>query len=507
MSWGDKSLMSIYKPTTVSDVSHIWNALGTFWGEFEDKEFIEVFWSGLLSAARLAQRDLYYLTQSRTLSTLPPIIESEHDFYTIYFSGVNQNAYLISGSVYAFDLPRYAYYISGLYEVTYSGGTNDFNYTELVETIDYNFSTDTLYTLQLSSIPSGLESRKYYIPLTKKINSALIDVYGKAIGYDLETWRDGGYTSYVTQFGDDVSGMVTATSLITSVDLNILNLKYLIWGLYQKERAAITHDTFKDAISLVAGLPFTWYSGLVADFDSTNYSWITIDHGSQYQYRYITYSGNVVDGNYTEFSVSGRCVVGSGLRAFEPLSDLVPTIYDYDANPDIVTTDVGDEDYQGRRNLVLHFPSGILSGLLASNHDGVFFTAYKKNLFPRSLQIYMYGKDWNSGVSGLLPLPLVQYIRPSGYQNINIGSRSQINLNWYPVAYADSYNVYYVQGTTSGFLDTPEFYKNTEDTSTNFYPTITGILTHWVRWKVHPVTQGYESPNADITMFSYTRNS
>ena len=103
--------MAIYKYKPTHTISQIWESLGTFWAEFEDKEIIEAFWSGLWVATQLLQRNLYYVVLSRTMSTLPAVIEAEHDYYTIYFSGINQNTVSQGSGIYFFEMPRYTYYI------------------------------------------------------------------------------------------------------------------------------------------------------------------------------------------------------------------------------------------------------------------------------------------------------------------------------------------------------------------------------------------------------------
>ncbi len=488
--------MPVYKYIPIPEVSQIWNALGTFWAEFEDKGLIEAFWSGLLTAAKLTQRDLYYLTLSRTLSTLPAIIESEHDYHTIYFSGVNQNV-THTNNEYFFDLPKYTYYISGLAELRYSGLTNSYSLSGLSPS-DYNFTASGEYKLILYNIPSGVENRQYYIPLSKKINPSLIDVHGKSIGYDISLWQTDKYTPFVTAFGNDYTNMSSATGLMTYIDLKALNLKYFIWGLSYLQKNAISISGFQKALNLVAGRPFTWYSGIVAKITSNT---ITVDHGDQYQYRYITYSGNVVEPGYTSFTHT--LISGQVLSAFDSLVNQTLQVDDVVTNPTLITGLVINT-FQYPRSLVIDIADTTLSGVTTSNHDGLFFTYYYKQLLPKSLKVYLYGRGQAYGLSGLIPLPAVEYIGPYS-KNITVGSRTSIPLNWYPVPYADSYNVYHTEGTTSGFGGTPVFYQNTENSTINFYPTLSGVLTHWVRWKVHPVTQGFESPNADIVMFSYTR--
>lgn len=142
---------------------------------------------------------------------------------------------------------------------------------------------------------------------------------------------------------------------------------------------------------------------------------------------------------------------------------------------------------------------------MSTSLNGIFFTQYYKGLFSRGSTVKLFGSGLVAGLNGLLPLDNVAISTPASGYVIRVSNKSYITLSWYPVAYADSYNVYKVESTNSGFSDTPIFYKNTEDLSTYFLPTVTGGHTYWVHWKVHPVTQGYESTNADIFTFSYTR--
>ncbi|MGV8130478.1 MAG: hypothetical protein ACP5N7_00065, partial [Candidatus Pacearchaeota archaeon] len=275
--------MPVYTAKPTSGVSEIWESLGTFWADFEDKDLVEAFWNAMLLAAKYSQKDLYYKVMSRTLSTLPPIIISEHDYFTVYFSGINQNTTATSG-YYLFDLPKYTYYISGLSQVEYSGAINQDVYTLLSSGIEYYFDSSTDYRIQFADIPSGLESRTYYIAYSKKINPVLIDVYGQTVGIDFSLWVDEYYTPYVNGAGNDLTEINDITNLMSYDDARVLNLKYLIWGLYTHKKNAINVTEFNNALNIALACPFTWYSGTVSEFSSTS---VILDHGNQYQYRYL----------------------------------------------------------------------------------------------------------------------------------------------------------------------------------------------------------------------------
>ncbi|MGV8131522.1 MAG: hypothetical protein ACP5N7_05485, partial [Candidatus Pacearchaeota archaeon] len=226
-------------------------------------------------------------------------------------------------------------------------------------------------------------------------------------------------------------------------------------------------------------------------------------HGNQYQYRYLRYSGAVQETGYKSFTFD-NLVSGTILSGLIPFADQQLSVYDYSNYSTLITGLVSNYKYHSTTVTVA--PENTVKGISNTNHEGVFFTAFMKSIFPRSLNNYFYLDNGIGGLSGLVPLSAVQYVSPVN-KNVNINYKSQIPLTWYPSAYTDSYNVYYVEGTTSGFGGTPVFYKNTEDTTVNFYPTITGVLTHWVRWEVRPVSQEVESTISDIVMFSYTRIS
>ena len=350
--------MSVYDRDNTTALKEIWNSLGTFWAEFENKEIIEAFWSGILSAARFLQKDLYYLSLSKTLSTLPPIIISEHDYYTLTFSGTNQNAFMISG-YYNFTPPEYTYHISGLSEIIYSGVTNTTSGQVLVSGVDYDFNLDSDYRIRFLYIPSGTASRKIYIPYSKKINPVLTDVYGQMIGYDDYLWKQNYYSSYVRGYGQ-TSGNITEITDINSVeykDWNVRNHKYFIWALSYLKRQQYTITNLKKSIGISTGLPFSWYSGIITTVGS---NYIDIDHGDQFAYKYLRYYDHVLNSGGLTDQTLNTYSAGDSIGQFDLLSSGIE-IYDYINNSGLIlNSGLVDEHYQKMSTIGVIIQSGIL---------------------------------------------------------------------------------------------------------------------------------------------------
>jgi len=142
-----------------------------------------------------------------------------------------------------------------------------------------------------------------------------------------------------------------------------------------------------------------------------------------------------------------------------------------------------------------------------TDYEGLFFTQYFWELFPKFYTVRLYGRGYENGLNGLLPLDAVNAYYPTHSGNVKIGSRNQIQLSWSSVPFAESYNVYMYFDTTSGYTGSLDFYQNTENTYYNFIlPTISGgVSTNWCTWEVYPVTQGFEGASAYTYVFSYTR--
>lgn len=339
--------MPIYNEQRANTVSQIWNSLGTFWSEFENKDLIEAYWSGLLGAARLVQKDLYYITLSRTISTLPEILTSNHDFYTIYLSGQEKNIDVISGYSY-YSFPPYTYFISGVYLVTYSGTINQDVYSEQIVEIDYEFGSSTGHRFKIPYV-SGTGPFTYYINNSKRINPALFDVYGNMIGLTYDSWKNNYYHPFALQQGTTLNSLSSSPTNIsgqTYIDLRLEHYKYLIWALSYYQRADYTLGNIKNAIGISAGLPFTWLSGVISEVTD---DYITVNHGTNFirYYRTIIPSGYQAE-NFKTY------VVGSGVSQFEVLTSGVE-VYDY------------------------YNYSGLISGLYSSNLERTSFYAIVMN--------------------------------------------------------------------------------------------------------------------------------
>lgn len=352
--------MPAYEFKNISDITSLWQNLGTFWSEFEDKEVIEAFWESLLESARFLQKDLYYTSLSKTISTLPAVIISEHDYYTVYFSGVNQNTYTLSG-FHVFDLPSYTFYINGIYDYSYSGLTNTYISGLLTEGIDYDYVNNNVLSnsIYFYSVPSGY-TQTLYIPYTMKLNPILFDVYGAMVGFNPSIWISGYYPPYIESYGNTSDSLTTVS---TTANQNYytfysLNLKHLIWGLNYYLQQPRTISNLETSIGLVTGLPFIWYSGVVI---SSTTSGLVMDHGDQFYYRYLKYQSSSLTAVVSGLTDQPLTIydVGSGLSQFQIISSGVVQVYDYINNSGLIESLI-TESYQRQSTFAVVIPSGVL---------------------------------------------------------------------------------------------------------------------------------------------------
>jgi hypothetical protein len=346
--------MAVYKYNYVEDVSNIWDYLGTFWNDFEDKETIELLWNGALQSIRHLQRDLYILGLSKTLSTCPAIINSEFDYYTLIYSGETATLNLDDGYYYL-NLPAYTITVTGVYLIsnsgayTYESGNVFYSYTSgLVPNVDYSFGEATDYRLKL--LTTFPETSEIMISGSQKINPVLYKSYGILVDYDIDTWKAKQYIPYFTQVGDTLTGMITIDE--ESDYWLAMYSKYVIWALTYYKRSVPTISGIKDSLSVAAGLPFSIYSGIVM---YTGISDIIIDHGTQFTYRYITYTLPVGTPGFRSDIISGEYI-----SQFYPLTTGI-NVYDNFTlgNPTYVSS-LLPSGFQQNSKLVIEFDEGIL---------------------------------------------------------------------------------------------------------------------------------------------------
>jgi hypothetical protein len=350
----------IYK-SRINDVSKIWDSLGTFWADFEDKELIEKFWNIWLDIARDMQKDLYVLSLSKTISTCPAIIDTYHTYIPIYYSGVNQTFF--SDGTYWYCTftdytPTYDSLPSGIYVIAYTGILGQPVQTSVTDSIDYYSLYNKLYLKNSGLFPEG---DYVYITSFKQINPAIFDTFGATVGITYETFLNYLYIAQVSGYGDSLTSMTNASGTAEAHELIIANyLKHLIWATMYYRNAEPTIYNLTNGLGIVAGLPFSWYSGVIV---SKNDEHMTIDFGSQFQYQYITYCRR----SYFDLELGPpwktSLVVGSGINQFEVLTSGI-NIYDFINSSGISEfTSTITESYKQGSKIYIEMANNILVNL------------------------------------------------------------------------------------------------------------------------------------------------
>jgi hypothetical protein len=287
-----------------TNVENIWDALGSYWMNFEDRALIIKYWQTLyyvMSGMYKKGIDLY---DSQGFQNMPPYVEDKNQVYDIIYS-VNSPEYsglinTISGTGYqefyitpgTFSIPTLTYYY-------YSTSGTLSSLQTMSEGVNYTIQ-DMERIRFLGSPPfipnynqTHFNGNKLSAATTQRVNPALWGVLPKLVGLSDSDIRNNTYPAF------KVSG---------SQEENLTHFKNLVWGLQNGLRAKPTIANIEHLYGLARGLPFAYESGI--------YNGVSISNNT---YPYTL--GNIVLSGYTYLTsgsyVSKFQVLLSGINVYD----------------------------------------------------------------------------------------------------------------------------------------------------------------------------------------------
>jgi hypothetical protein len=329
----------------VIDTTQLWDALGSSWENFQNKDVVEAFWQGLSSGLSVVNTYTLETQKSRTLEYMSPTIDSGPENYFLVYSGLSTDLtvdLLASGGLFSYQIDDWTYSIPTITsEYKYRGVTYSGLYTE---GIDYTISgmnhivwNTTPPTQDLRFSDKGVlvgYARHVY-----RLNPVLMGVWAREIG---ATYDD--LSSYET-YGND----------------QYTHLKMLIWALVTERMRGPSIKMLKDSFGIAHGMPFAYESGLMSYTSS----------GGHY---------NVYVGDDTYVFPSGLVPIASGyVDKFDLLASGL-ALWDYVTNAGLVNAHA---NVYNRRNTLIYQMSSTLSGLSYSDD---FFDAFLAEIMPVQLQ-------------------------------------------------------------------------------------------------------------------------
>lgn len=346
-----------------TNIKSLWNYLGSFWGDFQDKERIEYFWSALASGIQTMYQYAIEIQKSKSFDYLNPNIEIGPEFYTIVASGLTANVYMGSG-IFTYPVEEWIYSIPTLSQ-KYKTSTLDFSKT-YTEGVDYYVSGyNSIVWTNVSGISydaryPALELLQVYAPTVKQINPVLMNVWARALDFRRE---------YITKYATYRSG--------ESFEERLSHIKYLIWALTYKLLQPPSIKTLRDSYGIARGVPFAYNSGTLNFTTQANSSTI------------VTVSGLEVDTYYLPSGLT-PLPINSVIGQFDLIASGV-NLYDYQLYPAQITALAGINAFN-QNNTLRYVLSTAVQNI--SGYDSDFLDTYMDRILPAQQQFYIGTTLW-----------------------------------------------------------------------------------------------------------------
>ena len=238
--------MAIVRTTIIES---IWESLGTFWGQFPDKDIFTQFWTIYSNIVNELFRRKVEVHLSRLLKNLNPVLSYTDITYKPIFSGDNKNTILVSG-LNSLETNKLLISIPTLSGVE----TGQI----LTEGIEYQLHDRRL--IQFLTVPTfdpnniGIDNRiTLYADTVYRHNPVLWGVHASGIGLEISSLDNEDYLPYNT---------ITASGIQRTIDV-ASHYRYLIWSLTEMRRRSPTIDTLVRGYGISRGLAFNYRAGTI----------------------------------------------------------------------------------------------------------------------------------------------------------------------------------------------------------------------------------------------------
>ncbi len=335
-------------------VERIWDSLGTFWGQFPDKDLLTELWEGYSEVMDEILKRKSRVHLSRFLKTLKPVLDYNDSSLRVITSGDDKNTITISG-LHAASVNEYVFSIP-----TLSGIETGQILTEGVDYVIYEkkyiqFLSAPEYDSRNTAIENAVT---LYADNTYRHNPVLWELHASGISLPISSLDNEDYLPYNTI---EASGISRVQSIAE-------HYKYFIWALGEMKRRAPTIKNIKAGYEISRGLAFTYRAGTVQSIiDDTvtvavsGLTGITDSYDIPPAYTLTVTSGQVVP----QFTV-----MISGVRFYDSVNN-----YDYMlAQPGVNFLNYASQvrfEYDSNLNLL--------------NYNSSYHDSYVSSLMPASL--------------------------------------------------------------------------------------------------------------------------
>ena len=336
------------------DVNKIWESLGTFWGQFPDKELFSELWGLYYETVQELFKRKIRVHLSKYMKSISPVLEKPYSTFTIDFTTDTGNVIEISG--------LNSYYVNDyLFSIPTLSGLNTGQL--LIEGVDYQIYqhqyVQFLSTPTYDTSSAGIADEvTLYAEDVFFHNPVLWEIHASGIGLPVNSLDNEEFLPYnnIASSGND-----------RVVDI-AEHYRYLIWSLTEIKRRQPTIKNLEAGYGISRGLPFVYRAGTVNSIVDSAVSIAVSGLESVYD-EYIIPSG------YTTTAVSGIYldqfeVLISGIRLHDHVND-----YDY------IMARPGVNEFNYTSNVVFTYPSNFDD----LNFSSTFHASYVSALMPKSL--------------------------------------------------------------------------------------------------------------------------
>jgi len=266
------------------NVSTLWQSLGSFWADFEDKGVMEVVWNAYRDIITEEYRTTYQLNLSKAFQYMPDYFEERLHYFDIIYSADTAtysglvNTTIISG-LYNYYVPGEIFSIvSGLDHYYYLNEDNQRMYEHLTE--DTDFEIIDYSRIQFLNNPpftadgdlANVDGGSLYAPAVFRINPIMFALFGTLVDITKEQFKERKYHAFKTEVTN-----------FEQQKTDLKHFKYLIWSLNYLKRQKPTIEVLKKLYGVAKGVPFAYVSGYVESIgiDGSNYT-LTIAEETYY---------------------------------------------------------------------------------------------------------------------------------------------------------------------------------------------------------------------------------
>jgi len=382
-----------------TDVQLFWNALGSFWGDFEDKALIEQVWQGYFNVVSGMNQKSLDLRNSLAFRNLPAVLEDKHETFDVIYEVSNPEysgvitSYLTSGAEgnrYEYNLTPGTASIPTLTYYYYSdSGTLSAKQT-LTEGTDYYIQD--MERLRFASSPpftsnenqTHFSGNQLFAETVYRVNPALWGIEATRAGLNEIMLTDSIYNAFVGGY----SSSGAARDLVDTE-----HFKYLVWGIQEALGRKPTVGNIQHLYELVRGLPFAhnsgYYNGKTITGNTHDYT-IESPSGDRdlYKYTYLQ-SGEAV----SQFQV---LISGTHVYDFVNNYALISGLTDFDVEKSRHIV-ISDTDVSSSHDISeFSYDSDLLTSTM-SNYIPAHLTYEINPTTPSGLFIATWGDDSNNG--------------------------------------------------------------------------------------------------------------